>query len=503
MTENPETPDLTITHDTYVGGKGFDALDLSKYNADEVTFSIKGKHVLIETPDGTIKLKNQIKKNFDTGKVMEEIIFADGTLDEAAIKARAENDGTPSPVVVSGTSGNDVIDATYAGDPDGDVITDAGNIISAGAGAGNDKVQAGDGDDTFVYTSGNDIYGTGKGFDTLDLSQYNMDEVSVRFYRYVSEVVMEIETPDGNIRIQDQGSLERYNADGSVRVDGSLGFESFVFADKTVSEEEFNLLAITSQGTDGSDSIRGADNTAGVFDSGAGNDRLYGGDSDDTFIYTSGNDQIFGGGGNDVIDLSKYSSDEVRIFAAGEGGSIGKIVTPDGIISASWGFGGEVGYDLKFSDVTLSGTDVEDQMNLVFGSYKSEVVDADFVGSSLMNSPSSQVSEGDDIIASEGGDDVVYGYGGDDTFIYRGGDDTYIGGEGEDILFVKDATAWIDEVTVTRVGNTDSMLINIDFAPGNSITIAGGMGVNSEDTIETFIFGDQIFTQQEMIDMIA
>ncbi|MGB0967950.1 MAG: hypothetical protein ACPGUX_07190 [Halocynthiibacter sp.] len=110
----------TSGNDTYIGGKGFDSLDLTKYQAHEVTFSYKGKHVIIETPDGKITLKNQKQKKLETGKVMEEVVFSDGTLDEAAIQARAVTDNS----VVNGTSGNDIINVAFV---DGE-----GNSIGAG-----------------------------------------------------------------------------------------------------------------------------------------------------------------------------------------------------------------------------------------------------------------------------------------------------------------------------------------------------------------------------------
>ncbi|AUC53025.1 hypothetical protein CDO87_07365 [Sagittula sp. P11] len=84
--------------------------------------------------------------------------------------------------VVEGTSGDDIIDAGYTGDPDGDHIDDGDaadfsddDSIEAGAGndsivagAGNDTVNAGEGDDTVLGGEGNDdLYGL-EGSDSLD-----------------------------------------------------------------------------------------------------------------------------------------------------------------------------------------------------------------------------------------------------------------------------------------------------------------------------------------------
>ncbi|WP_239495867.1 Hint domain-containing protein [Yoonia maritima] len=75
--------------------------------------------------------------------------------------------------VVSGTSGDDVIDAAYDGDIDNDFVDGADgtgtnrndDVISAGA--GNDTISAGEGDDSVFGGSGDDIIDGGLGADTL------------------------------------------------------------------------------------------------------------------------------------------------------------------------------------------------------------------------------------------------------------------------------------------------------------------------------------------------
>lgn len=67
---------------------------------------------------------------------------------------------------VEGTSGNDIIDGNYTGDPDGDCI-DANDQILAGEGVNDDIVYAGAGDDLVLAGDGDDdVYG-GTGNDTL------------------------------------------------------------------------------------------------------------------------------------------------------------------------------------------------------------------------------------------------------------------------------------------------------------------------------------------------
>lgn len=73
---------------------------------------------------------------------------------------------TPSDGVVSGTSGDDVIDETYSGDTDGDEVDDSGNVIEAGGGA--DRVEAGSGADSITGGAGDDTLDGGAGDDTIE-----------------------------------------------------------------------------------------------------------------------------------------------------------------------------------------------------------------------------------------------------------------------------------------------------------------------------------------------
>lgn len=75
--------------------------------------------------------------------------------------------------IVSGTSGDDIIDASYDGDPENDFV-DGGdgtgpnrNEDTIQAGAGNDTIFAGDEDDTVFGGTGNDTIDGGTGADTI------------------------------------------------------------------------------------------------------------------------------------------------------------------------------------------------------------------------------------------------------------------------------------------------------------------------------------------------
>jgi hypothetical protein len=79
--------------------------------------------------------------------------------------------GTPD-FIVEGTTGADLIDASYLGDPDGDRIdnndhSDGSNDDSIVAGGGNDTIFAADGDDTIFGDAGDDSIFGGTGSDSI------------------------------------------------------------------------------------------------------------------------------------------------------------------------------------------------------------------------------------------------------------------------------------------------------------------------------------------------
>ncbi len=116
---------------------GNDTLDLSQYTADQVSFRIVGHDVFIDTPDGSIELDYQVRNELGDARLnIENIIFSDGTLDEAGIAARAIAD--------QASSGDDVITGSYQSE----AIT---------GGAGNDTLSGVSGSDTFVFAVGDGV----------------------------------------------------------------------------------------------------------------------------------------------------------------------------------------------------------------------------------------------------------------------------------------------------------------------------------------------------------
>ena len=195
--------------------------------------------------------------------------------------------------VVGGTDGDDLIDAAYVLDAEGDRIdandaADGSNddVISAGAGsdtvfagAGNDSVEAGLGNDFVIGAAGNDTLNGNDGDDTL-IGDFEADsDFSVR----------------GNPITGPGGDDRLFGGAGADSLYGGSGNDSLY-------------------GGDGDDSLLGGHGDD-LLEGGAGNDDLEGLYGDDTIYGGDGNDHVFGRDGADLI----YGGDGVDTLV----GSIG------------------------------------------------------------------------------------------------------------------------------------------------------------------------------------
>lgn len=199
--------------------------------------------------------------------------------------------------IVEGTSGNDLIDYAYTGDPEHDRIDQNDNatctnddVVKAGAGddtilsgAGNDTVYAedgndvidggigndnlfgGTGDDTFIGGAGNDTFTGDAGLDIID-------------YSASSSAV--------NVNLA-SGALSGGDAGGDVIANGIDGIIGTSYND--------TLVGFDQEGTDP------ADTYTNVFHGMGGNDSIVGAGGADSLFGGAGDDTILGGAGDDLI----------------------------------------------------------------------------------------------------------------------------------------------------------------------------------------------------------
>ncbi|WP_264213409.1 Hint domain-containing protein [Leisingera thetidis] len=418
--------------------------------------------------------------------------------------------------IVEGTAGDDLIDAAYTGDPEGDRVDNADAIDPAAgpdddvivAGAGNDSIFAGAGDDTVDGGSGDDlILGDGVSGASKPVT-ITIDSTSAAFKNQVfaytinpdtgeiSNVVVLTEnakdsvgdsftydapagavvgvgiiSPQGTFFSSGHGSNVGLNPDGLVHTkgfgqnpDGSvkLGFEDL----RNLGDRDFNDVKLTVDlGTSGAS----FDNAHFDYHSSSpdpvvpGDDLLIGGEGDDTILGGGGDDTIDGGDGADAVD-------------GGDGDDLIDTSKDSGVPLPDRGFPGYTGTDPDIPFIPAD-PDPFDDMDTVLGGAGNDTI-----------------STGDDADLIEGGAgmDVIDGGIDDDTI--DGGDDAdvLVGGEGSDILL--------------GGGGDDTIFggLNPAFPDGLNITDDGSDGrpadpdpTNGMDTIDGGAGNDLIFGQDD------
>lgn len=335
--------------------------------------------------------------------------------------------------VVEGTSGADLINLAYTGDPDGDMIdaNDGVNGTSGDqdvvvAGAGNDTVDAGNANDLVYGGTGNDILAGGDGADTM-YGGSGDDTV----YGFAGNDVLYGDGANGPASDSDDGCSTK----------------------------------VTTPTVDGNDLITGGDGDDTLF-GGGGNDSLKGGDGNDVAYGGTGDDLLAGNLGDDLLDGGKGND----VAFGGEGN--------DTLV----GFEGNDSLYGEQGDDTILGGSGEDKLVGDAGDDKLEGGD----GNDTLDG-----GDGEDDLLGGAGNDVISGGEGDDTIIGGSGSDFVGGGDGNDVidtggsapapdrgypgLFAGDSDPLNDRDTVDGGAGDDLIMTGDD-----NDTISGGDG---NDTI--------------------
>ncbi|KNG95423.1 Hint domain-containing protein [Pseudaestuariivita atlantica] len=427
--------------------------------------------------------------------------------------------GIPAPnYIVEGTAAGELIDGTYVGDPQGDMV-DAGDNQTGGdadlitAGGGNDTVLGELGNDTIFGEAGNDSIAGGAGADSISGGLGNDYIVG------------------GN-----DGGLFGTSGDaaglaGSDTIDGGAGND-------TIFGEAGDDSLVGGAGLDsivggiGNDTIDGGDN-ADTLSGGLGNDNILGG---------AGNDSILGGDGADIIDAG-IGSDYVD---AGDGndsvfggedsdtiiGGLGNDTLSGGLSGDSilGGAGTDSIFGGAFNDTLYGGNDAD----TIDGGIEDDFISGDAGADSLLGGTGDDTifggSESDTLLGGDGADlldggtgpDSILGEGGDDTIVLTDGfgADTIIGGETGELVgdtldlsgtttgVTVDLTAFDPEAGIVTSG-TDTAnfaeIENIVLGAGNdTIALADGSG---DDTVYAFQGpvdnGDGTWTGLDQLDVSA
>jgi Ca2+-binding RTX toxin-like protein len=400
-------------NDTLIGGDGNDTLDGGLGN-DIAVFSGNFSSYSVLSTLGGLFLTSAAEGVDEISISVEGLLFADGLRTRADVIAAF--------ATVDGTSGNDLINSTYLGDPEGDKTRDVVNPADTVFGhAGNDTIFGYAGNDVIYGGTGNDSFDGGVGSDTIYGGTGNDNYVVAATGDTIVELAGEgIDQVQSAIAVTLVAEVENLTLTGNSALSGS-GNQS---DNSIVGNTAINTL----EGLGGNDTLNG----------GGGNDVLKGG---------TGADQLIGGAGNDLFEVDNANDTVVELAAGGTD-----------TISAYVSF--EMSADVEV--LTLMG---------------SALINAK--GSSSANTLNGNSAA--NLLEGLGGNDTVKAGDGNDTLNGGAGADSMAGEAGDDLYHVDNAS---DKTTELSTGGTDTVFSTVDLLLGsyveNLVMVIGSSAVNGK-----------------------
>jgi len=407
---------------------------------------------------------------------------ADGSGAAPMVNDLDYRDAVASNFIVEGTSGDDLIDASYTGDPEGDRIDSNDNAT----GTNDDSVIGGEGNDTIIAGDGNDIiYGDNTvtppapATESLNWSLQGPDETDLTggFTQNTGTIEVTVSYTDlGNGGNAGNPGMEVF--DGLQYVDAGEPFATAsgaqlgggtTFGDTSLTTIDFS--AATNSGVN--DEVTNVTFRISDIDANAWQDivtiRAYDADGNPiTVTLTPGNDIV---SGNTVTAANTSDT-----YDSAAGSLLVEIPGPVSYIEIEYAQGGTAEQYIAITDVYFDTV---------------------------------PLTEGDDSIVGGAGDDTIFGEGGSDTLSGgAGNDELHLGagdgvadtvdlndGDGNDLIY--DFVAPTDNGDGTFTGYDQFDVSDLTDAGGNSVkvwdvTVSDTVGDGSGDAILTFPNGESV-----------
>ncbi len=292
---------------------------------DTLTFVNPTKQFIVQDDDGNLTNIDLRGMTFTTNR---QAVTLDGDYQES------DFDGTSYSRLVSinADSVGGMID--IAGNDNNNMITVGGYGGQVDAGAGNDKIYGGDGDDVFIHSAGNDTiyrydgdndYVSVGGVSTLSKANFIPTALGTVLLD-LGEETLTFHNPEGVLYVHygEDDEVFEYDPSGLIFTQNRRTVTvTSDYPEDDFDATEYNLVLNIAASTDNALNIIGNANDnaitaaggGGSIDGGLGHDKLYGGEGQDVFVYTvgSGGDTIYNfDGDNDEIQLIDYTGELVK-----------------------------------------------------------------------------------------------------------------------------------------------------------------------------------------------
>jgi len=397
--------------------------------------------------------------------------FFDGSIDYVSISDSIDPASGLGDGLVEGTGGADLIDDSYTGDPEGDMI-DNGDAILPGEGPEDDIVLAGAGNDTVESGLGDDeVYG-GAGDDSVEGG--------------VGDDILYGDSTGGTVRESFEWDLAPGFGHGNNAADFTqntgnvdvtfkiVSSDSGVDNEYATNDQKVHSIIDDGNGVDKNSSFESVLN-------GQSNDATYALEFSDEVDDVSFRVNDIDGDG--IITIKAYDADGNPIEVNISGGSHLTLSDTDGVAGNDTA-DSNGGYEADTSGNYSILVDIPGPVAKIEiihdqdGGNNSGINVTDVYFDAPLAGP---VTSGDDTLIGGDGDDELYGEGGEDSLIGGDGNDLADGGAGNDVI---DTSGPVD--TLTGEGLSDQGypgILPADPDPTNDLdTVFGGAG---NDTITT------------------
>jgi hypothetical protein len=373
--------------------------------------------------------------------------------------------------LVSGTSGDDTIDGSYAGDVEGDVI-DAGDgsgasgdadLVNAGdgndsaeAGAANDTVYGGSGNDTLKGEVGNDVLFGDSDLADVTAESLNWDteggdgtDISGGFTQDTGNMDVTVSmTDDGN-----NSPILQVETSDTTYVEAGEPFDpnssAYIFGDGDGTTSTTTIDFAAQSGSSMSDEVQNVEFRINDIDWGTGNH-------------------------TDIVTVNAYDADgnAVTVTITPEGGDTvsGNTITAETVGESPDSAGGSV-------LIEIEGPLAQIEVIYSNGQGGTQAVWVSDIHFETIPAPT---TSGDDSLDGGAGDDTLFGELGDDTLIGGTGSDRLSGGDGNDSFIVAQG-----DTADGGDGDDYFTLADLSETGTDTITIIGGdEGGTDNDTLQ-------------------
>ncbi|EDX87541.1 type I secretion target GGXGXDXXX repeat protein domain protein [Synechococcus sp. PCC 7335] len=508
------------------GGAGFDITEVNGADGAGDEFDLRavdGQAIFNRLNLGLFTLTNEKIEQFEINGQGGDDSLTVGDLSGSGVKK----------VVFSGGKGNDVLDAR-----------ESSTTLKAFGGKGDDLLQGGSAEDTFLAGGGDDLVVGQRGDDTAYLQGgddrfiWNNGDGSDFINGGRGFDITEVNGADG---AGDEFDLRQV---GRQTIFNRLNLRLFTLTNNKIEQFEINgqggddsltvddlsskVQKVIFSGGDGNDVLdaRESSTTLEAF-GGEGDDLLQGGSAEDTFFAGGGDDIVVGQRGDDTAYLE--DGDDRFIWNNGDGSDF---INGGADFDVTQVNGADVAgdeFDLRAVDgqaifnrfnlglFTLTNEEVEQfEINgqggddsftvgdLTGGGVQSVLFSGgdgnDFLNGSGTATPiTADGGAGDDILIGGDGDDILIGGDGADLLIGAGGNDILIGGGGSDLFGFDTGAAFnaadIGTNMIQNFESTDSIVLDATIFTALTSKIGGGLSASEfavVDSVEAAAVSDAL-----------